>query len=413
MKGFFFTRVYSPYKPYLDAQFRDFVRRDSDVLVFSSEPTRELSQRARRLGLARRVRTYPTTLSDVAAQLPSLLGVSLRDPRGVPGAVRCAVGVRGTLREKVRTGARAVALGREQPAFCLVHELETAVAFRWLRRRFPSAVLAMHYHGGEIPTIPQISDAVAADTFAAFDVIFTNTAFSAGQIADRGGDQDRIVVQPVGFALEDFQPPDRRAYRRDGALRLLAAGRVSAEKGFADALEALRRLAAAGLQKVRLSLAGDGPELGELRAFVARHGLEENVEFLGRLSHEGLIERMGRADALLLCSRATGNWAETQACVLQEAMLMRTPVIAARTGGVLESIPSELHHFSPRSGDPESIADSVARFAVLEPHRVEEFGRLSEAFARARYDVRALDDRLLEALGLGPGTPERATEFVP
>ena len=173
------------------------------------------------------------------------------------------------------------------------------------------------------------------------------------------------MVLPVGFALEDFQAPSGRVHRDDGTLRLLAAGRVSAEKGFSDALEAVRRLVSGGLPTIRLSLAGDGPELSELRTFVARHGLEANVEFLGRLTHEELIERMGRVDALLLSSRPVGNWAETQACVLQEAMLMRTPVIATRTGGVPESIPQELHTFSPASGDPGSIADAVARFAAL------------------------------------------------
>jgi D-inositol-3-phosphate glycosyltransferase len=271
----------------------------------------------------------------------------------------------------------------------------------------------MHYHGGEIPTIPPISDAVAARTFAAFDVIFTNTAFSARQVVERGGDERKVVVLPVGFALDDFHPPPGRAYRAGGVLRLLAAGRVSVEKGFSDLLVAVRRLVAGGLSDVHLDLAGDGPGLSELRAFVSAHGLEAQVEFLGRLSHEALIERMGRVDALVLSSRPVGNWAETQACVLQEAMLMRTPVIAARTGGVLESIPTVLHPVSPESGDPESIADAVARFAALDSARLEELGRSTEAFARSRYDVTALDDRLLATLELGSGTVGRTAGVVP
>ena len=156
MRSYFFTRVYSPYKPYLDAQFWDFLRRGWDVRVFSSEPPGELSRRARRLDLARRVRTYPTTLRDVASQLPSLLARSVRDPRSVAAAFGCAASTLGGVRETIRSGARAIALGGERPTLCLVHELETAVAFRWLRRRFPGAVLAMHYHGGEISTIPRI-----------------------------------------------------------------------------------------------------------------------------------------------------------------------------------------------------------------------------------------------------------------
>src|SRR6185436_7443686 len=109
----------------------------------------------------------------------------------------------------------------------------------------------------------------------------------------------------------DFHPPPGRAYRVGGALRLLAAGRVSVEKGFSDLLVAVRRLVAGGFTSVHLDIAGDGPGLSELRTFVSGHGLDAQVELLGRLSHEALIARMSRADALVLTSRPVGNWAET------------------------------------------------------------------------------------------------------
>lgn len=73
-------------------------------------------------------------------------------------------------------------------------------------------------------------------------------------------------------------------------LRIVFVGRLVPLKGVDMLIDAITPLAREG--KVELSIIGDGPEMGALRAQVQREGISSRVEFTGWLKHDELPQRL-------------------------------------------------------------------------------------------------------------------------
>ena len=169
---------------------------------------------------------------------------------------------------------------------------------------------------------------------------------------------DAFVV-PSAFALERLRalgapvagahviPSVQRAFaessRAAAGQYALAAGRLTPEKGFADAIAACAR---AG---VPLVVAGDGPQLDELRA------IGGHVHFTGRVTPDELAALRHDAAVAIVPSR----YAEILPLAALEAMAAGLPVAAARTGGLAEIVPAEGLY------PPGDVAALAARVAAL------------------------------------------------
>jgi len=410
-----FTHRYPvAFKPYYDTQFADLVRSGHELIIFAAGGDAWLlNGKVVRYRLLERTRRFPTTLSTIPRHLAGMATGVAADPATLLRDVRGVVGVGGGVRRTIAHVARMLTVRGGRPDLCLVHGLGTALMFPWLGRIHPGTPVAMYYHGGEVPLVRPHADAAAADAFGRMDVIFTNTEFSRRQAIERGAPPDRVHVLPVGFALEDFDDVAPRSYRPGGRLRLLAAGRLSEEKGLRYALEALALLVNRGIIDVQLAVAGDGYDRASLEQFVRDNGLERYVGFLGTLPADHLSRVMAQADVLLLPSVPHGNWMETQACVVQEAMLMRAIVVTTAIGGVPESIPPQMRRFMVPPGDAPAIARAIAAIRDLDPADLAALGRAGRAFVARNYDIRRLNERMLRialrsAPGRVPGAPRSA-----
>ena len=397
MRIFAFVRRYPiPYKPYYDAQFADLVRRGHDLTIFAGGSMDDvLNEKVLRHGLADRTRHFPMTLRDVPSQAPGLGRRVLTHPVAALKAATRALRVLESGERRLVHAARAVSLGSAVPDFCLIHGLGTAVMFPWLKDVFPDVPVAMYYHGGEVPSSNPLEENAAARAFHCVDQVFTNTEFSRQHAIDRGCPPDRIMILPVGFELGDFAVTKTRDYRPDGTLRLLSAGRMSEEKGFIYALQALKSLVDQGVRDIRYSLTGEGYMRPILEEYVRENQLESYVNFLGTLSTEGVIQAMEDNDALLLPSIQVGNWVENQACAVQEAMLMRALVITTKTGGVPESIPPEMQRFTAAEKDVAGLTRAIAAVHSLSVQDLQRLGEAGRAFVTRDYEVGALNDRLI------------------
>lgn len=107
---------------------------------------------------------------------------------------------------------------------------------------------------------------------------------------------------------------------------LLAAGRLSPEKGVEVAIDALARVRHAD---ARLLIAGDGPERPRLEKRVNDLGLGERVEFLGQVADMRPLYR--RARLLVVPSRT-----EAFGMVVVEALAHGLPIVATACTGPTE-----------------------------------------------------------------------------
>jgi colanic acid/amylovoran biosynthesis glycosyltransferase len=397
MRIFVFTRHYPvPYKPYYDTQFADLIRTGHDITIWAENGLDQvLNEKVRRFELAARTRSYPTTVRTLPRFLGRIARAVISHPLWSLREARALAPVSGSTKRLLMNWARTILLGRSAPDMCIVHGMGTAVMFPFLRRIYAQTPVALYYHGGETPGVAELQNHQTAEAFRSVDVVFSNTRFSCQHAIDRGCPADRIEIMPVGFAVEDFNPPEKRAYRGSSKLHLFSAGRMSDEKGFMYGLQALKLLVERGITDVTYSLTGEGYLRPQLERFVEQNELSKYIRFLGTLSTEEVLQGMLEADVLLLPSVEVGNWAENQACAVQEAMLMKALVVTTTTGGVPESIPDVMRKFSVPSRNPSALADTIARIRALPIDELAQLGNTGRQFVLEHYDIRRLNEHLI------------------
>jgi glycosyltransferase involved in cell wall biosynthesis len=152
---------------------------------------------------------------------------------------------------------------------------------------------------------------------------------------------------------------DPMPFPPDPPLRLLAAGRLSPEKGF-DVLIKAMRIAIDHELDVRLDIVGSGPERRDLAAAAAPLG--ERVRLIPALPHEELMRRLDDVHALVAPSRREGL-----GLVALEAFARGRPVVASRVGGLAESVVDGVDGFLVPPDDPQALAAALARLPIGPP----------------------------------------------
>lgn len=153
----------------------------------------------------------------------------------------------------------------------------------------------------------------------AADEIVVPSAFALARLRELGaplGGKARVL----GSVQREFAS---RSTAGEGEF-VLAAGRLTPEKGFADVLEACRRVS------LPLVIAGDGPQRAELEA---RGG----ATFVGHVAPEEVARLRRRAAVAVVPSR----YAEILPLAALEAMAAGLPTVAAASGGLTEAVPEE------------------------------------------------------------------------
>ena len=176
-----------------------------------------------------------------------------------------------------------------------------------------------------------------------------------------------ITDNPCGAELDEDETRD---------LKLLYAGRLSADKGVETTIEAMEHLVhKLDMQQVKLSLAGSGSEeyMRHLRELVARADLENYVTFLGWVPHEEMPQLMCQFDAALVPSK----WPEPFARVVLEGMSFGLVVIATPSGGTSEIIRNKENGLLFTSGDFQDLAQAVTSIAANPEfrHKLRNTGR--------------------------------------
>jgi glycosyltransferase involved in cell wall biosynthesis len=203
-----------------------------------------------------------------------------------------------------------------------------------------------------------------------FDLYLAVSNHVADKMREQGVDPDKIEVIYLGV---DFDSLRRRAVRTRQAVRdelgvgtdrllVVMVGNVRAWKGQREVIAALGLLPQDIRDRLRVCFAGATASIdawyeAELRAEVARAGLDDCVEFLGARSD--VPDLYSAADIALHASTSP----EPFGLVVPEAMALQCAVIAASSGGPTEVI-------VPGTG------------ILCDPTRPEEYARALEQLVR-------------------------------
>jgi len=190
------------------------------------------------------------------------------------------------------------------------------------------------------------------------DLFLAPSQFVRDKFVEHGWDGGRFEVLPHFQKIH----PLRDLKRDDGPL--LYFGRLSAEKGVDDLLRSMQKV-----PLMRLIVAGDGPQRGELQALAVSLGLS-NVEFVGQV---GSAER----DALIARSRFTvlpSHAYETLGKTILESYAEGRAVVASDLGSRRELVHEGETGLLYRTGDVTELAGAIQALGSM-PELADKMGR--------------------------------------
>ena len=204
-------------------------------------------------------------------------------------------------------------------------------------------------------------------------VILANSGYTRHLLQDVGVDEAKVQVLTGGVDTQRFAPcaATRQAVRRDwgvdaGTPVLLTVCRLVAKKGidFLLAQVPALRAIAPGL---RLIVVGDGKQRSRWATQVSSAGLDDAVQFVGRVPQHDVQRFFAAADYFVLSSRVTTHRvsglqdAETMGRVLCEANAAGLPVLASRSGGIPSVITHEDNGLLFESDDAAGFLEQFRR----------------------------------------------------
>ncbi len=167
----------------------------------------------------------------------------------------------------------------------------------------------------------------------------------------------------------------RRRFRRHDGPLLVFVGRLVEEKGVDDLIRAIPPLRTR-FPDISALIIGDGQERKRMQAMARDLGVADRVFFLGWVAADEVPNYLHAADIFVGPSkRSPDGWVEAQGLTFLEALLSRTPVVATRSGGIIDAVRHEETGLLVAENAPDEIAAAVERLV----HDAELAARLGEA----------------------------------
>ncbi|PYL75327.1 MAG: hypothetical protein DMF26_08495 [Verrucomicrobia bacterium] len=213
-------------------------------------------------------------------------------------------------------------------------------------------------------------------------------------IVDLGCDPEKVEIQRTGIPLEEFAFRDR-AVPKNGEWRFVQAGRLIEKKGLPVTLRAFE-VFVRQYPNATLTIAGEGPLLGELETLARELKIAERVSFIGFVSQERLREIYYRSHIFLHPSQTgrDGNQEGIPNSML-EAMATGLPVFATEHGGIPEAIESGVSGVLVRERDEFALVETLLD-VVRDPGFLSRIAQSGTEAVRKNFDLATQAQRLEE-----------------
>lgn len=208
---------------------------------------------------------------------------------------------------------------------------------------------------------------------------------------------NKSVIIPMGTNIPEILHIPK--WDKDGnEFKIICPANLIPVKGHVYLIEAIDILINKGY-RIKLLLAGEGALKKDLQSLVRSKNLEENITFLGQVSHNVLLKyyENGIVHLMILPSVDLGNGEHEGVPVsLMEAMSYGIPVISTKTGSIGELIPE---HFNVTVEDKNSkaLAEKIS-WLYDSPAAYKECGKLGREIIEKNWDVKISVKNLLSKI---------------
>lgn len=298
----------------------------------------------------------------------------------------------------------------------------------YLRAQLPETAFVDYCHLEEIQWKNGGYPRMAISYQELLDLNIVSSAHLREWMAAQGASVERIRLCYTGIELREDLSPTVPAAEMNGKQKpplIVYAGRICEQKQpkvFARTMERLAEMNA----PFRAVVAGDGPDKAWLASFIRQKKLDRQVQLLGELSHQQLLELLTTADIFFLPSLWEGI-----SLAIYEAMAAGLAVVGADVGGQRELVTEECGILIRPGREDEEVERYAAALAGLlqQPEKARKMGRMARSRIAAGFRLDQMGDRMVELLreaisqhqsdprplppaGLARATASQAIEYV-
>lgn len=155
------------------------------------------------------------------------------------------------------------------------------------------------------------------------------------------------INKATNFFIEEYNLPDL-----NNKIKLIFIGRLTPDKGWSFALQALSKLTPEIFNKIAIIIAGDGTLKAEITHTLKQ--LTPDVYLLGRIPPEAVAKLLINGDIFI-----TNSTKETRGLTVIEAAAAGIPAIAPCAGGVIDTIQDGETGFLYQPQDQDDFLDKL------------------------------------------------------
>jgi glycosyltransferase involved in cell wall biosynthesis len=214
------------------------------------------------------------------------------------------------------------------------------------------------------------------------DAVTSPSRFWADKLTAEMGAANVFVV-PVGVDLRRFPPPPPPPEIRQGSIRIVSVGELTARKGPDILFDAVRRLSqrCPGLE---LHMMGDGDMAGELGR--KAESCSFNITFHGFVRDP--YASLSRYDVFCLASRS-----DNFPVAIIEAMLASLPIVATDVGGIPELVRNGECGILAGAESSVELSDALVRMIEAGSESRRRMGASGERYARTHFSIDRIVDQ--------------------
>ena len=252
------------------------------------------------------------------------------------------------------------------------------------------------FHGADV-TVDMNKPAYREATrqmLAAVRLVLVRSESLRRAVIDLGCDSKKIEIQRTGIPLDEFPFREWRL-PQNGEWQFVQAGRLIEKKGLPITLRAFSVFLHQH-PNAKLTIAGEGPLLGQLQDLARELNIDGRVSFTGFISQEQLRE-IYYASHIFLHPSQTGHDGNQEGIPnsMLEAMAGGLPVFATEHGGIPEAIENGVTGVLVPERDHQKLAAALLD-ATQDSRFLSRLARNGAEIVRKNFDLRAQAQRLEE-----------------
>jgi teichuronic acid biosynthesis glycosyltransferase TuaC len=193
------------------------------------------------------------------------------------------------------------------------------------------------------------------------------------------GFEDKIRIVNNGVDPKKLKSKENGwTFNHSGCKTILSVSNLVNSKGIDLNLMAVSKLIEKH-PRLKYVVIGDGPERKRLVGLVANLGVDSQVEFIGRLSHEKVMKYMAEIEIFSLPS-----WLEGFGVVYLEAMAHGKPIIACQGEGIEDVITHGETGLLVEPKNVESLVEAID-FLLSNPEKAKSIGERARNLVLEKY----------------------------